>query len=67
MGGIVAYSYDAIGNVITKTDKDKSVTQYAYTPNSQLSKITYADSREAMLSYNPLSAMLVDFEGIKYL
>ena len=48
------YSYDPKGQLIEKLDKEGYLTKYDYTGQGDVSRIQYADGREAKYSYNPL-------------
>lgn len=42
-----ALIYDGNGNLIQKTDEDRYVTQYEYSPVNLVSKASYADGKKA--------------------
>jgi len=66
LGDMINYTYDPIGNLISKTDEDGLTTLYEYNLANKLSKIGYADGKTVELSYNPLKHLtqMKDWLGI---
>ena len=58
LGQRESYTYDSIGRICGKTDKDSYITQYAYGKNGQLEHIQYADGKTVHLSYDPLRRLI---------
>ncbi len=52
------YTYDAKGQLLEKLDQEGYLTKYGYTAQGDISRITYADGREAVFTYNPLRQLI---------
>ena len=48
------YTYDSIGRITGKMDKDGYLTEYGYGQNGQPELIKYADGKAVRMSYDPL-------------
>ncbi|MDR0491454.1 MAG: DUF6531 domain-containing protein, partial [Oscillospiraceae bacterium] len=55
---VTKYQYDAMGNLISKTDSDGTETLYEYNLVNNISRILYADGRSVEMSYDPLRKLV---------
>ena len=66
LSDVVKYTYDKVGNVISKLDEDNLETLYSYNYANKLEKISYADGKTVEFTYNALKqlAEMKDWLGI---
>lgn len=57
------FTYDANGNVLTRTDAADNVTTYEYDANNRLTTIRYPDNTSVTYRYDSLVPQLSNFEG----
>ena len=60
------YTYDALGRIVNKTDKEGYVTSFSYTPGGQTKRIGYDDGTSVEYSYDALKKLkeVKDWLGI---
>lgn len=58
LGNQEHYTYNEMGYLVEKQDKEGFVTTFGYTKGGKLSEIQYADGNSVKLSYNPLKQLV---------
>lgn len=57
LGQKESYRYDAMGRVISRTDREGGVSTFCYYPGGELEEAVYPDGKKVLLSYDALNRL----------